>query len=212
VSRVRRHVPALLALVCLGVAAVLVLLALDAHTWQRTVARDDVRFRALPAHRGLWRPATLLPADPASAILGTGDAIAYRRTLQLFWYSRLGANPETRQDLPTLRAAAQRRLQDLMSGGRDAEQRSLAANLLGVLTVTTPVVRQDQGAITQVLKRSTAYFQHAIALDPANQEAKQNLELVLRLKRPGGGPLSKDARSGYGFGRGRGSTPVGSGY
>jgi hypothetical protein len=211
-SRARRHLPALLALVCVGIAAVLVLLALDAHTWQRTVARDDVRFRALPGHRGLWRPATLLPGDPASALLGTGETISYRRTLQLFWYSRMGADPETRQDLPTLRAATQRRLQDMMGGGRGAEQRSLAANLLGILTVTTPVQRGDQGAITQVLKRSTAYFQRAIALDPGNQEAKQNLELVLRLTRPGNGPLSKDARSGYGFGRGRGSTQVGSGY
>jgi hypothetical protein len=111
-----------------------------------------------------------------------------------------------------LRAAAQRQLQELIESGRDAEQRSFAANLLGVLTVTTPVARQDQGAIAQILKRSTAYFQRAIALDGANDDAKENLELVLRLKKPGGGALSKDARSGYGFGRGVGSTPVGNGY
>ena len=209
---VRRHVPALLALVCVGAGCVLVLLALDVRTWDRTVARDDLRFRALPAHRSLWRPATRLPGDPAAALLGTADAIDYRRTLQLFWYSRMGANPETRQDLPTLRAAAQRRLQDMMSSGHDAAQRSLAANLLGLLTVTTPVERQDQNAVTRVVKRATGYFQHAIALDPTNDDAKQNLELVLRLTRPGNGPLSQDARSGYGFGRGRGSTPLGNGY
>lgn len=211
-THVRRHLPGFLMLVCIAVAIVLVLLALDARSWDRTVSRDDLRFRALPAHVGLWRPATTLPGDPAAALLGTGNTIKYRRALQLFWYSRRGANPETRQDLPTLRAAAQRELQDLMVHGRDEAQRSLAANLLGVLTVTTPVARQDQGAITQILKRSTGYFQRAIALDPGNADAKQNLELVLRLKKPGGGALSKDARSGYGFGRGRGSTPVGSGY
>jgi hypothetical protein len=212
VRPLRRHLPGLLALACVALGAVLVLLAVDTRTWQRTVARDDLRFRALPAHLSLWRPATLLPGDPAADLLGTENTIAYRRALQLFWYSRMGANPETRQDLPTLRAAAQGRLQDLMQSGRDAEQRATAANLLGVLTVTAPVARQDQGAITQILKRATGYFQHAIALDPANPDAKQNLELVLRLKRPGGSSTSKDARSGYGFGRGRGSTPVGSGY
>jgi hypothetical protein len=211
-STLRRHLPGLLAGICLLLGAVLALLALDARTWQRTVASDDLRFRALPAHTSLWRPATILPADPAASLLGTGNAIAYRRALQLFWYSRMGANPETRQDLPTLRAAAQRQLQDLMESGRGPEQRALAANLLGVLTVTTPVARQDQGAIAQILKRSTGYFQRAIAIDPSTQDAKQNLELVLRLKKPGGSALSKDARSGYGFGRGRGSTPVGSGY
>jgi hypothetical protein len=211
-SALRRHLPGLLAGICLLLGAVLVLLALDVRTWQRTVASDDLRFRALPAHTSLWRPATILPADPAASLLGTGNAIAYRRALQLFWYSRMGANPETRQDLPTLRAAAQRQLQDLMESGHGPEQRALAANLLGVLTVTTPVARQDQGAIAQILKRSTGYFQRAIAIDPSTQDAKQNLELVLRLKKPGDSALSKDARSGYGFGRGRGSTPVGSGY
>jgi hypothetical protein len=212
VSRVRKHVAAGLAVLCLGAAAVLVLLAFDARTWDRTVQRDDLRFRALPAHTGLWRPQTVLPGDPASSLLGTNNTLAYRRTIQLFWYSRSGADPETRQDLPTLRAAAQRRLQDMMEKADDAGQRSLAANLLGVLAVSTPVARQDQNAVTQVVKRATGYFQRAIALDPRNNDAKENLELILRLKRPGGGVLSKDARSGYGFGRGRGSTPIGSGY
>jgi hypothetical protein len=212
VRLLRRHLPGLLALGCVALGAVLVLLALDMRAWDRTVARDDLRFRALPAHRLLWLPATLLPGDPAGTLLGTGNTIAYRRALQLFWYSRMGVNPETRQDLPTLRAAAQRRLQDLMQSGRDPAQRATAANLLGVLTVTAPVARQDQGSIAQILKRSTAYFQRAIALDAANADAKENLELVLRLKRPGGSSTSKDARSGYGFGRGRGSTPVGNGY
>lgn len=207
-----RHLPALLALVCLALAAVLVLLAADVRSWERTIARDDLRFRALPAHVGLWRPATSLPGDPAGALLGTGTAIEYRRALQLFWYSRKQANPETQQDLPTLRAAAQQQLQTLLQAGADAQQRSLAANLLGVLTVTTPVARQDEKAISQILRRSTGYFQRAIALDPGNHDAKQNLELVLRLTKPGGGRLSKDARAGYGFGRGVGSTPVGSGY
>jgi hypothetical protein len=209
---VRKHLPGLMALLCLALGGVAVLLALDVRVWERTVARDDLRFRARPAHTGLWRPATVLPGDPASSLLGTENSIAYRRALQLFWYSRMGANPETRQDLPTLRAAAQRRLTDLMGNGRDPAQRSLAANLLGLLTVTTPIARQDQNAATQVLRRSTGYFQRAIALDPANADAKENLELVLRLKRPGGGTVSKDARSGYGFGRGRGSTPIGGGY
>ena len=37
-------------------------------------------------------------------------------------------------------------------------------------------------------------------------------ELVLRLTKPGQGKFGKDARSGYGFGRGRGVIPSGSGY
>jgi hypothetical protein len=211
-TRSRKHLPGAIALVCAGVAVVLVLLALDARAWQRTVTRDDLRFRALPAHTKLWHPPTLLPGDPASSLLGTGDTIAFRRALQLFWYSRLGADPESRRDLPTLRAAAQLQLQDMMRSGHTPAQRAAAANLLGVLTVTTPVASRDQVAIAQLIKRSMGYFQRAVALDPANPEPKQNLELVLRLGRPGKGSLSRDARSGYGRGRGRASTEPGSGY
>ena len=209
---VRRHRNALLALLCTAAGAVLLLLAFDAHTWRTTVARDDLRFRALPAHRGLWKPQTSLPGDPASALLGTGDTMAYRKALQLFWYSRIGSNPEERQDLPTLRAQAQQHLQDLTAQGLSAHERSYAANLLGVLVVTTPNSSQDKGAIEQILKRAAGYFQQAIRIDSHNDDAKLNLELVLRVTKPGKGGFSKDARSGYGFGRGRGATPIGSGY
>ena len=209
---VRRHRNALLAILCAAISAVLLLLAFDAHTWRTTVARDDLRFRALPAHRGLWKPQTSLPGDPASALLGTGDTMAYRRALQLFWYSRIGSNPEERQDLPTLRAETQQHLEDLAAQGLNARERSYAANLLGVLVVTAPTSSQDKDAVEQILKRATGYFQQAIRIDSHNDDAKLNLELVLRVTKPGKGGFGKDARSGYGFGRGRGATPIGSGY
>jgi hypothetical protein len=206
----RRHRAALLSAVCIAAGVALLMLALDARTWRTTVAQDDLRFRALPAHTGLWRPQTSLPGDPASALLGTSDTMAYRRALQLFWYSRIGSNPEERQDLPTLRAEAQQRLQDLTNEGLSAHERSYAANLLGILVVTAPA--QDKGAVEEILKRAAGYFQQAIRIDAGNGDAKMNLELVLRVTKPGKGSFSKDARAGYGFGRGRGATPIGAGY
>jgi hypothetical protein len=211
-NRLRRHRAALLALVCVAAGVALVLLALDARVWHTTVAQDDLRFRVLPAHRGLWKPQISLPGDPAGTLLGTSDTVAYRRALQLFWYSRIGANPEERQDLPTLRAEAQQRLQDLTDQGLSAHERSFAANLLGVLVVTTPASVQDKQAIEDMLKRAAGYFQEAIRIDGSNADAKLNLELVLRVTKPGKGDFSKDARAGYGFGRGRGATPIGAGY
>jgi len=212
VRRLRRHTGAFLAILCAGIAAVLVLLAVDASTWRSTVTRDDLRFRVLPAHRGLWQPQTVLPGDPAGKLIGTDTTVAYRRALQYFWYSRIGSNPEVRQDTPTLRATAQNKLQSLVKDGPSAKQRAAAANLLGVLVVTTPSIGSDKEAITQILTRSAQYFQLAIAMDPTNIDAKQNLELVLRLQRPGKGRLGRDARSGYGFGRGQGFGGQGSGY
>jgi hypothetical protein len=210
--RIRRHRQGILALVCGGIAAVLVLLALDAHTWKTTISRDDLRFRALPAHTNLWAPKTTLPGDPAGALIGTTTTLRYRRALQYFWFSHIGSNPEVRQDTPTLRAAAQDKLQHLIASAPNTRQRSAAANLLGVLVVTTPSIANDPTAITQTLTRSAEYFQKAIALDAGNRDAKENLELVLRLTRPGKGKLGNDARSGYGFGKGQGIGNLGSGY
>jgi hypothetical protein len=211
-ARLRTHRPALIAVGLLAIAALLALLAVDIRSWQTTVARDDLRFRALPAHKNLWKPQTVLPGDPASALIGTGDVMEYRRALQYFWYSRIGSNPEVRQDTPALRASAQERIQGLIRSASTAKQRAAAANLLGVLVVTTPAPGQDKDAITQILTRAAQYFQLAISIDSGNFDAKQNLELVLRLQRPGKGKLGRDARSGYGFGRGRGAGQQGTGY
>ena len=209
---VLKHRHALLAVLCTALAAVFLLLALDLRTWRTTVTRDDIRFRALPAHRGLWRPTTILPGDPAGNLLGIGDTIRFRRALQSFWYSRIGSDPETRQDLPTLRATAQARLQSLISSTPRRADRSGMANLLGVLVVTAPATGSGNTAISQTLQQAATYFQLAIAIDPSNADAKQNLELVLRLRRPGKGTVWRDARSGYGFGRGHATGTTGSGY
>jgi hypothetical protein len=208
----RKHWAGLVAVVLIALSVVLGLLAVDVRAVRTTVARDDLRFRALPTHRSLWRLHALLPADAAARLVGSSDTMAYRRAVQLFWYSRIGTNPEVRQDLPTIRAEAQQQLQQEMDSGWTTQERSAAANLLGVLVVTTPTPSSDQAVIAQILKRAAGYFQRSIAIDPGNFDAKQNLELVLRVTRPGKGGLNRDARAGYGFGRGRATVPGGSGY
>jgi hypothetical protein len=206
----RRWLLPLVALACLAVAAALALVAVDARSWQRTLTRDDLRFRALHSHVGLWRSPALFPGDPARTLLGIGDALAFRHAVQLFWFSRVGTNPATQLDLPATRVETQDQLERLLRSGSTGEERSTAANLLGVLTVTTPA--SDSSALTQTLRRAAQYFQSAIDEDPTNYQAKLNLELVLRLQRPGKSPLGKDARAGFGFGRGRGATVIGSGF
>jgi hypothetical protein len=209
-SRTRRALPAIVAAACFLVATVFVLVAVDVHGWQRRVARDDVRFRALHSHVGLWQSPATLPGDPARVLLGLGEPIAYRRAVQLFWFSHIGSQPLGTRDLMTIRTEAQSQLEQLMGTGRSPLERSTAANLLGVMTVTTPTTDTETQA--QTLRRAAGYFQRAIAEYPANFAAKQNLELVLRLRRPGKSRFGKDARGGFGFGRGRGVGVVGSGY
>ena len=132
-------------------------------------------------HTGLWRSPAILPGDPARALLGLGDALAYRRALQLFWLSNVGASTGGQADLGATRVAAEIELQKLMTTGATAEERSTAANLLGVLTVITPEDSATQKAEIATAKR---YFTQAVDDDPTNYAPKLNLELVLRIERP----------------------------
>lgn len=211
-AALRRHGMGVVAFALAALAVVVVLFAFDVRSWQSSMRRDDIRFRALPAHTGLWKVSTILPGDPAGAALGTGDALAWRHALQLFWNTRRPDGLLVVQTLPARRAEAQTALLKAESSATTAAERSAAANLLGVLVVTAPLAGADQSVVEQSLRETIDDFQTAIRLDPSNAEAKQNLELVLRATRPGKGKVSKRARASLGLGPGHTSTRSGNGY
>ena len=208
-KRLRRSLPLVAALVLLVLAAVLALFAADVRAWQGTFTRGDLGFRAQRSRIGFWRSPSVLPGDPARDVLGLGDALAYRRALQLYWFSTVGASTGGQADLGATRAAAETQLQELMATAATPEERSTAANLLGVLTVTTP-----EASATQRLEIATAkrYFTQAIVEDPTSYAAKLNLELVLRVQHPPKTPLDQDAHGGFGYGGANGVGPVGGGF
>ncbi|MDQ3067460.1 MAG: hypothetical protein M3R12_09975, partial [Actinomycetota bacterium] len=73
-------------------------------------------------------------------------------------------------------AKAQAALADVEEdGGRGTSQ---VANLLGVLALLTP---PDQAERPQVVRAAGSAYRRAIVLDPANDDAKFNLESILRL-------------------------------
>lgn len=205
----RRSVPLLVAVVLLGLAIVLVLFAHDVRAWQGTLSQSDARFRAQRSHIGLWRSPAVLPYDPARSALGLDDGLAYRRALQLYWFATAGATTGGQADLAATRVAGETLLQRLMETGATREERSNAANLLGVMTVTAP-----ENSATQKEEISTAirYFAQAVVDDPTNYDAKINLELLLRVAHPGKNKLDQDARGGFGFGGANGVGVVGGGF
>ncbi len=207
----KRFAPLITAVVLLGLATVFALVAVDVHAWQHTLARDDLQFRARPDSRALWRSPATLPGDPAGAILGLGDALSNRQALQSFWLNEVGVvHAKGQEDLSAARVDAQTRLERLSTGAATAAERSVAANLLGVMTVTTSA--HDKATLRQVVNSAMADFQRAIAENPASWTARVNLELVLRLKRPGKSHFGSDARGGFGFGGAEGAAPVGGGF
>jgi hypothetical protein len=198
-------------IVCALLAAVLGIFAADVSAWRSAFTRDDIRFRALPRHHDLWRPATVFPGDPAAALLGTQRNVRWREALQAFAATQTATGTQSATQGPALRATAQQRLLAQLDAAPTTPQRSEAANLLGVLVVTTPA-GSDQRVLARLVKRGESYFKQAIALDPANAAAKENLELVLRIKKPDKGKLSRTVRSGYGFSSNRGTGLEGNGY
>jgi hypothetical protein len=209
VRRLRRALPLVAAVVLLGLAAVLALFASDVRAWQGALTQSDLHFRAQRSHIALWRTPTVLPADPARSVLGIDDAVSYRRALQLFWFSTVGSSTGGQADLAATRVAAQVQLQTLMTTAATAEERSTAANLLGVMTVTAPANSPTQKV---EIATATSYFTRAVIEDQTNYAAKLNLELLLRVARPGKSRLDQDARGGFGFGGANGVGVVGGGF
>jgi hypothetical protein len=208
-KRVRRALPLVVAVVLLGLAAVCALFAVDVRAWQGTITQSDLHFRAQRSHPGLWRSPALLPTDPARSVLGLDDALSYRQALQFFWFSNVGSSTGGEADLAATRVAAETELQTLMTSGATAEERSHAANLLGVMTVTAPANSPTQ---KEEIKTAIGYFQQAVIADPRNYDAKLNLELLLRVARPGKSKLDQDARGGFGFGGSNGVGIKGGGF
>lgn len=206
----RRAFPLIAAVVLVGLAVVLALLAVDVRAWQGRMTRDDLRFRAHQSHLALWHNPTMLPGDPAGALLGIDDAVSYRRGLQLFWYSRVGVSTGGQPDFAAERVVTEEKLQTLLETASTPEERSNAANLLGVMTVTAPAA--DTATELEGLDRARLLFTQAIRENPANYAAKVNLELVLRIGAPAKVKIDQDARGGFGSGGSSGVGAIGGGY
>lgn len=209
-KRLRRFGPLVAALVLLVVAAAFAVLAVDARAWQSTLRRDDVRFTNRHSEQGLWRSPALLPADPAEHLVGLGSALAYRHALQLFWLTQFGGAHSALEGVSETRVSTENDLQAVVDSANTGAARSRAANLLGVMTITTPSA--DSATQVQTLERAAAYFKQAVEQDPGNYAAKVNLELVLRLQRPSKTRFGSDAKTGLGTGGSHGAGVLGGGY
>ncbi len=171
------------AALCLALALALGLLALDAARSRDALAQGDVEYRITPEKTGLWRASTIVPFDLAVALIGTEDDVEMRRAVRSVRLARLDDPTASVSDpeLALLRNDAQARLDAIVAGDADAKQRSRAAGLLGVLGLARLISEtQDRVAL---LSSTVANLQLAVALDPANDDAKYNLELALQRSR-----------------------------
>ncbi|HEU0303961.1 MAG TPA: hypothetical protein VFR32_05210 [Gaiellaceae bacterium] len=201
------RVAAVLALVAAGG---LIVFALDVLRWERQLAEQDVNFLAVPGQARYSEPAGLLPFGIAMRVLAGHDDLAFRRQLQAFTRVRSGGITDaTRYE--QLRGELQLELARLSRVDPDRRRRSRAANMVGVLALDpqlAPTFRED---FVKLVQGAIDAFRYAAELDPANADAKRNLELALRI--PGTSTLPPNAPSGSrDVGRTAGLGTIGSGY
>jgi hypothetical protein len=113
-------------------------------------------------------------------------------------------------DFAAERVVTEEKLQSLLQTASTREERSNAANLLGVMTVTAPAA--DTATELEGLDRARLLFTQAVRENPSNYAAKVNLELVLRIGAPDKVKIDQDARGGFGSGGSSGVGAIGGGY
>jgi hypothetical protein len=197
-----------IALSAVAAALLLALAALDVLGWQKALERGD---RSFAAGRGArWAATTRLPADPAGRALGVGSDLALRRAVASFVVAdETGRGYDNGLTRSRVRATAETRLTEVAIGRRSADA-SQADVLLGVLATSGGATAGGETAD----ERARDLFATAVRLDPQNEAAKRNLELVLRrmqaiATRTGAGNGS--GLSGHGR-RGAGAGSPGRGY
>lgn len=200
----------------IGAAAVLAALAvisgvLASDVRRTSAAIDDGDTQFADGKRADWTDRTRLPPPVVRTVLGTGDDVdiraglaEYRRAIR----TRRGFDNGAAQARVRARAAAV--LADIASSA-PAENASQAADLLGLLALLSTEGGAGADASADL---AVGAFRDAIRLDPANVDAKVNLEIALRLLRARAtrsGATVTDGRSS-GAPRGAGSSVPGRGY
>jgi hypothetical protein len=192
-------------------ATLALLLSVDFRAWHDAFRAGDARYRSAPAG-ARWSATTILPFGIASSLLAVGDDLAARRAIRLF---RLGyAAPhglDSAVQTQGQRALAELALADIARSG-DPRRAAQASDLLGVLAFGD--FAAGGGRDPAQAERAVSAFSDAVRLDPSDEAAKVNLELVLRLFRARGvRPGASTSTGGPGTGRrGAGTGIPGTGY
>jgi hypothetical protein len=214
----RRELLLVAAAACLVLAILVALVAVDVARLRSTIPADDVRFAAGTPTSG-WTPQALAPFDAGKRTLGVGDDVAYRQMLRVLRTSKLLDATVSDPALALSRTELAERLESIVVHDPDPVLRSRASSLLGVTNIaawnSTPPQGTQQLDRSEFLLAAIASFEQAIEIDPENDDAKYNLQLMLQR---GQGLLPTEAAAGRnpsagGKGsRGAGAGAPGSGY
>jgi hypothetical protein len=193
----------LVGLACLAVAAVAVLFARDVWHVEKGIRDGDLRAQVGDLAVREWDSDTLLPFGVARRALDAEDDVRYRRVV---------AEAIELSDQPAETTAEVRRRAPIevaltrMKRDGDPRRASDAANLLGLMLLTDPV--DPNSPLESPAQKAVREFRFAVLMDPANDDAKANLEAMLQNQRsestsgqadPGGGNQPGKGAAGLGI-------------
>ena len=170
----------LAALVAIALAVALAVFAGDVLAASSTMKRDDLRFRVAPDARGLWKVEGRTPK--LKSILQLNDDLAWRKAALRFQLSRARANLQYDPSRTTTRADSQAAIAEAEREALGPRQASDIANFSAILSYEEAVGDPQNGPM--LLRRAVSEFRQALKLDESSEEAKFNLELLLRLLEP----------------------------
>jgi len=172
-----------LAVVATAIAVVFVVVAIDVLRTPGQLTSDDTRFQTAPQRQGgLW-DFGFLPGETTEQILGLEDDVTYRNTVGLYARAEPGKTDwQGFPELESLRAKAQFELTRLSREDPEAARRSRLLTLYGVITLDArPLGNEERD---NMLQNAVSSFRAALDLDRSNDDAKTNLETVLRVFGP----------------------------
>ena len=192
------------AVLLVALAAVAALLASDLRAWPAALRVGDARYNVSPA-AAHWHASIVVPGL-AGSLLGVGDDVAARRAIRLFRLTYgVHGTLETALQSQGARAQAELALADVVRS-RNPLVAAQASDLLGLLAFGDLAL--GGGTDPSQADRAVSAFVDAVRLDPNDEAAKVNLELVLRLFQAHG--VRTGASTGAG-GRGTGRHGAGTG-
>ena len=172
------------ALLAVPIAIASIVLAVDVLRVPGELQQRDTRFESAPQRQaGLWGKVDFLRGWPALRLLGVHDDLDYRRAAGLYLRAEPGkVDYSGFPELEALRARAQYGVTRASREDPDPKRRAQMLVLYGVMALdlrSTSVEDRDN----QVRDAANA-FRAALVLDPSNEDAKFNLELILSLHGP----------------------------
>jgi hypothetical protein len=177
VTRGRFFLPAA-AVVALAVAVFAALVAQDVRSWRNTLRDDAIRYAVSPSAQQRWTAPTYLPAGLSARLLGIAPDRRRLSALRFFALAAAvdisaGVTPRTESLLQTSEKALARVAQD--------PNPALASQAYALLSAI--LFKDSKGSFVQDLatySASISAMQNAVRVDPGNEQAEADLELLQR--------------------------------